>query len=312
MTIDRPTRRLGLPMLGLGLVLSLLPWAAPVAAQNSSTAAVPDDESQEVIVVNQRVEVSADADGEGIRRCRALVLTDGEEQEFRCEMRTEGSGPPRAVFFDADGNEIELENEHGLKDARMNAFFIGDAGVRKSGTDVQVIGFGDAGKPRGYLGAQLTDLTPELREHFGAPGNRGVLLARIEPESPAAEAGLRVGDVLTAIDGEAMRNSAAVRRHVRALQAGDTAVLDLWRNRKLLRPSVTFVEKAVPEVDVRRLLWHEGEGSAFAYQVNRPQVEDAILELHRSLPANPCADLEKRLQEMERKIELLSQQLESD
>ena len=45
----------------------------------------------------------------------------------------------------------------------------------------------------GYLGVELVDLTPELREHFGAPRDVGVMVGRVEPGSPAARAGLEVG-----------------------------------------------------------------------------------------------------------------------
>jgi membrane-associated protease RseP (regulator of RpoE activity) len=50
------------------------------------------------------------------------------------------------------------------------------------------------------LGIMVTGLTPELRQFYGAPTERGVLVARVVPGSPAARAGLRVGDVLVAVD----------------------------------------------------------------------------------------------------------------
>jgi S1-C subfamily serine protease len=53
--------------------------------------------------------------------------------------------------------------------------------------------------PRGRLGVQLNELTPELAQYFGA--DDGVLVARVTPDSPAAKAGLRAGDVITSIDG---------------------------------------------------------------------------------------------------------------
>ena len=50
------------------------------------------------------------------------------------------------------------------------------------------------------LGIMVTGLTPELRQFYGAPAERGVLVARVVPGSPAARAGLRVGDVLVSVD----------------------------------------------------------------------------------------------------------------
>ena len=55
--------------------------------------------------------------------------------------------------------------------------------------------------PRARLGVQLNELTPELADYFGAKGG-GVLVARVTPDSPAAKAGLRAGDVITAVNGD--------------------------------------------------------------------------------------------------------------
>lgn len=54
---------------------------------------------------------------------------------------------------------------------------------------------------KGRLGVLVMSLTPELRAHFGAESDRGVLVARVEPGTPAAAAGLAVGDVIAMIHG---------------------------------------------------------------------------------------------------------------
>lgn len=59
--------------------------------------------------------------------------------------------------------------------------------------------------PRGRLGVQLQTLTPQLAEYFGA-GDGGVLISGVTDDSPAARAGLRAGDVITAIDGDRVRS----------------------------------------------------------------------------------------------------------
>jgi len=52
------------------------------------------------------------------------------------------------------------------------------------------------------LGVQLQEMTPELREFLNAPKERGVLVVRVNPGSPAEKAGVRVGDVITSVDGD--------------------------------------------------------------------------------------------------------------
>jgi membrane-associated protease RseP (regulator of RpoE activity) len=50
-----------------------------------------------------------------------------------------------------------------------------------------------------HLGVMIMGLTPELRRFFGVTSDRGVLVARVEPGSPAARAGVQVGDVLVRV-----------------------------------------------------------------------------------------------------------------
>src|SRR4051812_40154999 len=54
---------------------------------------------------------------------------------------------------------------------------------------------------QGRLGVMVMGLTPELRAYFGAPKDAGLLVARVQPKSPASRAGIQVGDVLTTVAG---------------------------------------------------------------------------------------------------------------
>jgi serine protease Do len=66
---------------------------------------------------------------------------------------------------------------------------------------------------RGYLGASFQPLTPELATAFGLPESTGALVADVTPRSPAAEAGLHEGDVVTTYNGKPVTDS----RHLRLL-----------------------------------------------------------------------------------------------
>ena len=61
--------------------------------------------------------------------------------------------------------------------------------------------------PRGRLGVQLNELTPQLAEYFGVKDG-GVLVASVTQDSPAEKAGLKAGDVITSIDGDRVRRTA--------------------------------------------------------------------------------------------------------
>lgn len=103
---------------------------------------------------------------------------------------------------------------------------------------------------RGYLGVTLSSLTPELRRHFGAPEDAGVLVSSVAPGSPAEKAGVQVGDVLTRIDGDALADQEAVQQVVFGKKAGDVAAIEVVRARKPVVLRATIAETRRPRVDV--------------------------------------------------------------
>lgn len=173
---------------------------------------------------------------------------------------------------------------------------------------------------RGYLGVQLVELTPELRQHYGVSPEIGVLVGKVEPGSPAEAAGLRVGDLITALDGEGMGSSWEIRRHVRALEEGESVAIEVHRDGSRLDLSARIVEKERPEVDVGRFFGRAG-GSPWVYNVDPGEMKDVIVDLKERFTSPEFQtriqafssreeDLEKRLQELEKKLEELQKKLE--
>jgi hypothetical protein len=76
------------------------------------------------------------------------------------------------------------------------------------------------GGKRAYLGVSLTDISPELREHFGATKENGVLVESVEDGSPADKAGLQVGDVIISVEGKDVHWSGDSRRAIRDILVG--------------------------------------------------------------------------------------------
>jgi len=90
-------------------------------------------------------------------------------------------------------------------------------------------GGGDAVK-RPWFGAKLQAVTPEIAESLGLKRPAGALVSRIVKESPAAEAGLRVGDLIAGIDGQAIDDPSAFNYRFVTKPLGGTARVDVLRN----------------------------------------------------------------------------------
>jgi S1-C subfamily serine protease len=87
---------------------------------------------------------------------------------------------------------------------------------------------------RGYLGMQLANaFEPADALRLGLERVQGALVEAVYPETPAAAAGLRAGDVVLQVDGAGIRNENHLINLVSALQAGQRIRLDIWRERRL-------------------------------------------------------------------------------
>lgn len=84
---------------------------------------------------------------------------------------------------------------------------------------------------RAYLGVTLVQLTPELREFFGAPKDAGVLVSSLGDNSPASKAGVRVGDVILSVNGKPVDDTWDVSRAMRELKNGDNVRVEVLRGK---------------------------------------------------------------------------------
>jgi hypothetical protein len=116
---------------------------------------------------------------------------------------------------------------------------LGDEDLEVGGDDPVIVRVGR----RGFIGVSLTEITPELRVHFGAPKNAGVLVSDVQADTPAAKAGLEVGDVITAVDGKRVGWSGDVSRGIRSRKAGETVPLDVVRGGASRKLTVTVEER---------------------------------------------------------------------
>lgn len=95
---------------------------------------------------------------------------------------------------------------------------------------------------RGWLGVSIQDVTPELAKEFGAAENRGALVGDVMEDSPASKAKLERGDIITAYNGVAVRDSNHLRGLVAETPPGTTARLSVLHDKKLADLTITLGE----------------------------------------------------------------------
>ncbi|HXH82649.1 MAG TPA: Do family serine endopeptidase [Candidatus Tectomicrobia bacterium] len=83
---------------------------------------------------------------------------------------------------------------------------------------------------RGWLGVSIQPLTQELARSFGARDTKGVLVSDVLPDSPAARAGLKPGDIVLEFDGKKTEAPADLQRAVGLTSPGREAKLKIWRD----------------------------------------------------------------------------------
>jgi serine protease Do len=95
---------------------------------------------------------------------------------------------------------------------------------------------------RGFMGILPQELTPEMAKAFGVPNTHGVAIAQVEPKSPALQAGLKVGDVITAVNGSPVSDVNAFRLQVAGFAPGTTVHLKIDRSGQNMDVPVTLGE----------------------------------------------------------------------
>jgi hypothetical protein len=173
---------------------------------------------------------------------------------------------------------------------------------------------------RGFLGVELTPLTEELLRHFGVAGD-GVMVSKVEDDSPALRSGLQVGDIISRFDGSAIDSTLDLGRVVRDLP-GRTAVAEVWRDGKMQNLSVTVGERQMCSLDLGALMdgvdfQFEGldfDAEAFGRMAEKLGAQSAELGLRVAeevTRAMSAVDWEKQMQNMEKLTELDEERMEA-
>jgi S1-C subfamily serine protease len=207
----------GLPTVVLGKSTSLIPgqWAIaignPLGLDNTVTAGIisaTDRSSGEVGVPDKRVRfIQTDA-----------AINPGNSGGPLLNDRGEVIGINTAIRADAQGLGFAIPIE-----TAQRVF-------------EQLFAKGRVEHP--YLGVQMVNLTPEVRERFNRDSgstvkidqDQGVLIARVAEGSPAAQSGVRSGDIIQKVGGTPVKTAADVQAQVEASKIGVPLAIEVKRN----------------------------------------------------------------------------------
>src|SRR5580658_6502279 len=132
------------------------------------------------------------------------------------------------------------------------------------GDEDTMVMLGDEGPS--WLGVESQEISSEKAKELKLPAERGVLLERIVPDSPAAKAGLKDNDVITEINGQRVEGAAQFRRMIREIPAGRSVQFTVWRDGHAQTFSVTLGKS-----EDHGNMWFRTAPRAFSFQL--PNIE---------------------------------------
>lgn len=98
---------------------------------------------------------------------------------------------------------------------------------------------------RGYLGVNVQEVTSELSESFGMDKPKGALVAEVFPDTPAAKAGIKAGDIVLSVNGREVNKSGSLPPVIGMTPVGQPVDIKLLRQGRLM--NVTVVIDALPD-----------------------------------------------------------------
>ncbi|MDH4428550.1 MAG: trypsin-like peptidase domain-containing protein [Acidovorax sp.] len=105
---------------------------------------------------------------------------------------------------------------------------------------------------RGWIGVEPNELSPELAETFGVKATEGVIITGVLQDGPAAQAGMRPGDVIVRVEGKNVANVSELLTAVAALKPGEASPFVVQRGDKMVELNISPGVRPRPQRNVRR------------------------------------------------------------
>ena len=155
-----------------------------------------------------------------------------DELQAKLQAELENRADQKVEFKDADEpvdstQAVVIEQDPGQIEVQP-----------KIETDGMNIVIGDDGSS--WLGVETHEVTSDKAKELKLSAERGVVLGKIVPDSPAAKAGLKENDVVMEINGQRVEGAAQFRRMIHEIPAGRSIQLTVWRDGRMQTISATL------------------------------------------------------------------------
>ena len=186
----------------------------------------------------------------GIVSARNRNIDAGPYDEFIQTDAPINRGNSGGPLFDMSGSVVGINSA--IYSPTGGSVGIGFAIPANLARDVigQLRAFGQV--RRGWVGVNIQPVTPDIAEGLGLPGAIGALVGNVTPNGPAAQAGIRTGDVITGFDGKKITDARTLSRLAAGTPVGKTVNVDLMRNRRPLSVKLTVQRAAEPPARQQR------------------------------------------------------------
>ena len=125
---------------------------------------------------------------------------------------------------------------------------------------------------RGKIGVTIQPVTADIAKSLGLSGVKGALVSNVDPEGPAARAGVKVGDVIVKFDGRELDNGNDLRNHVAATAPGTKSTITVVRNGRAEDKSIEVSPLSTETRRAAREGGSEAEGVGMTVQPLTPQL----------------------------------------